>query len=93
MWVTNSLVKKIFMFPCMSMHESGTNKKEIRPKVFKQFKTFSHKFPIDFRIARTDYGLYDSVKIFTNDCVSATNPNNCLFVAICRIRGLCGIRV
>ena len=29
-------------------------------------KNFSHEFPIDLRIAGTDYGLYDSVKIFMN---------------------------
>ena len=33
----------------------------IRGKIFEQLKTFE-----ELRIARTDYGLYDSVKIFTN---------------------------
>ena len=29
-------------------------------------QNFGHKFPIDIRIARTDYKLYDSIKNFTH---------------------------
>ena len=29
-------------------------------------QNFSHEFPIDLQIARTDFELYDSVEIFTN---------------------------
>ena len=55
---------------------------------------FWSEFPIGLQIARTDYGLYDSVKIFANWVyLSATNPNIYQFVAIRGIRALFGIGV
>ena len=53
-------------------------------------QNFWAEFPIDLRIARTHYGLCESVKTITN-CVRFSHESK--YLSIRGIRGLCGIGV
>ena len=62
---------------------------EFVAKVLNSSKVLS-QIPIDIRIARTVYGLCESVKIFTNWVQFSHEPK---YLSIRGIRGLCGIGV